>query len=345
MKRFLLILMAAWVAPAASADLLYGSEVASHTLMLIDPIDGSWTAVGTFDVCTLSGLAYDSGADILYGIAPCTDNIYVIDRETAVATRVGPAGALGVGNANGLAYDPNADVLYATDNNSNTLLTVDRVTGAGTVVAEISGGFSEIEGLGFDARDNVLYGLTQLQRRIVSIDPHNGEARAVSNELPDMVWRGLDFDAERRLVYASAVDIWGDASLFWFDPATREMRLIAELDGASAVQGLACVGDPSADVPAASVECFAAPSHPNPFAVQTTIRFTLREPGRVTLGIYDISGRQVRTLLPGNHLAAGEHAATWDGRDGAGRDLRAGAYFYRLIGPEVSAIGPIRRIR
>jgi hypothetical protein len=68
---------------------------------------------------------------------------------------------------------------------------------------------------------------------------------------------------------------------------------------------------------------------PNPFNPKTTIRFALSKPGRTSLAIYDISGRQVRVLAQGE-MPAGEHAKTWDGRDGDGRDVPSGIYFYKL---------------
>lgn len=52
--------------------------------------------------------------------------------------------------------------------------------------------------------------------------------------------------------------------------------------------------------------------------------------GRVELGVYDIQGRRVRTLLDGT-LDGGTHAVTWDGRVDSGASSRAGVYFVRLV--------------
>jgi hypothetical protein len=64
---------------------------------------------------------------------------------------------------------------------------------------------------------------------------------------------------------------------------------------------------------------------PNPFNPQTEIRFTLPKGGRATVSVYDIRGRLVRRLHEGE-LAAGEHTATWDGRDRRGRQQPSGVY-------------------
>lgn len=69
---------------------------------------------------------------------------------------------------------------------------------------------------------------------------------------------------------------------------------------------------------------------PNPFNPSTTIRYTLPEEARVTLVIYDLLGRQVRTLLRDAQHNAGYHTAVWDGRDDAGRPVASGVYLYRI---------------
>lgn len=68
---------------------------------------------------------------------------------------------------------------------------------------------------------------------------------------------------------------------------------------------------------------------PNPVASRATVRFALPRAGAVSLAIYDVTGARVRTLVNGER-AAGEHSATWDGRDDGGRRLGAGAYFVKL---------------
>jgi flagellar hook assembly protein FlgD len=49
----------------------------------------------------------------------------------------------------------------------------------------------------------------------------------------------------------------------------------------------------------------------------------------VTLRVYDVSGRLVRTLIHGT-VPAGRNTVAWDGRDGEGQRLSSGVYFYRL---------------
>ena len=53
----------------------------------------------------------------------------------------------------------------------------------------------------------------------------------------------------------------------------------------------------------------------------------------MTLAVYDIHGRLVRTLV-GRPLAAGSHAVVWDGYDAMGRAVASGVYVYRLVAKE-----------
>jgi Tol biopolymer transport system component len=65
-------------------------------------------------------------------------------------------------------------------------------------------------------------------------------------------------------------------------------------------------------------------SYPNPFNPSTTIRYSLRTDGFVTLKVYDLSGRVVRTLVNRNEVA-GDYSVTLDGTN-----LSSGVYFVRL---------------
>lgn len=71
------------------------------------------------------------------------------------------------------------------------------------------------------------------------------------------------------------------------------------------------------------------PNVPNPFNPRTEIRFEMRQAGVARIEIFDAAGRRVRTLLD-ERREAGPQAATWDGRDDAGRGLASGSYTVRL---------------
>jgi DNA-binding beta-propeller fold protein YncE len=70
-------------------------------------------------------------------------------------------------------------------------------------------------------------------------------------------------------------------------------------------------------------------NYPNPFNPTTNIRFSLPSDDAVTLTIYDIIGREVKTVVH-EHRVAGIHSVAWDGRNTAGTPVASGIYFYRL---------------
>ena len=116
-------------------------------------------------------------------------------------------------------------------------------------------------------------------------------------------------------------------------PSTGTYLVVA----ADASSGLGGTGNywitPSAasgvDAPARPLELALSAGGPNPFAGRTTLRYALPHDGPVSLRLFDAQGRLVRTLADGGS-EAGEHTATWDGRDAGGGRANPGVYLARL---------------
>jgi hypothetical protein len=71
---------------------------------------------------------------------------------------------------------------------------------------------------------------------------------------------------------------------------------------------------------------------PNPFNPSTNIIYTIPSDyakASVSLVVYDINGREVKTLLKGN-LSPGNYITKWDGRNERGIPATSGVYFYTL---------------
>lgn len=71
-------------------------------------------------------------------------------------------------------------------------------------------------------------------------------------------------------------------------------------------------------------------SFPNPFGSRTEVRFVLPGPSSVSLDIYNVSGRLVRSLISERRMPAGHHLTRWDGRNEHGVGMPSGIYFCRL---------------
>jgi hypothetical protein len=70
-------------------------------------------------------------------------------------------------------------------------------------------------------------------------------------------------------------------------------------------------------------------NYPNPFRSSTTIRYELTGELQVRLGVYNILGQRIRTLVGGEYRN-GLNEAQWNGLDDAGQAVSSGVYFYRL---------------
>jgi flagellar hook assembly protein FlgD len=64
----------------------------------------------------------------------------------------------------------------------------------------------------------------------------------------------------------------------------------------------------------------------------TEIAYSVAVPGHVTLAIFDVGGRLVRTLVDRSE-SAGEHSVVWNRRNDSGEIVRRGVYVCRFQAP------------
>lgn len=67
------------------------------------------------------------------------------------------------------------------------------------------------------------------------------------------------------------------------------------------------------------------PGRPNPFSGSVSISYAVPSTGPVRLAIYDVAGRQIRTIYDGVP-EPGKYMATWDGRNDAEQQMSPGIY-------------------
>ncbi len=73
-------------------------------------------------------------------------------------------------------------------------------------------------------------------------------------------------------------------------------------------------------------------AYPNPMNPTTRIQFTNGvENGRVSLEIFDVTGRLVKSLV-NDRMTAGVHEVLWDGTTDSGSSAPSGMYFYKMTG-------------
>ncbi|HDP67393.1 MAG TPA: T9SS type A sorting domain-containing protein [Candidatus Marinimicrobia bacterium] len=71
-------------------------------------------------------------------------------------------------------------------------------------------------------------------------------------------------------------------------------------------------------------------NYPNPFNTNTCLAYTLPSAGDVTITIYNLLGKKIRTLVSG-YQPSGYHSAIWDGKDDNGQAVASGIYLYQML--------------
>ena len=77
-------------------------------------------------------------------------------------------------------------------------------------------------------------------------------------------------------------------------------------------------------------------NYPNPFNPTTQIQYDLPEEQFVSIAIYDVMGRNIRTLMNTNQIA-GYHSVRWDAKNDFGEGVAAGMYIYTIQAGEFRA--------
>ena len=199
------------------------------------------------------------------------------------------------------------------------------------IVGDVSGdGIPDVIfgiGGGSDASPNKIYGFKSTGTDLYGFPISRiGPVRAT----PALADIGGDGDVD--LVYAG----WDLSLNIWelnrpYDP---EAMPWPTFQGNMMRTGVWAPYDPDTSIEAADIpmRLDLAQNVPNPFNPVTRISFTLPTDydGRVTLCVYDLLGRRVRTLLD-DALEGGVHTVTWQGRDDEGRTAASGIYLYRLV--------------
>jgi hypothetical protein len=89
-------------------------------------------------------------------------------------------------------------------------------------------------------------------------------------------------------------------------------------------------------------------NYPNPFDFETQFTFEINQSAEITLSIFTLGGRKIKTFGP-TYYSAGYHFIDWDGQDAFGGTIANGVYLYRIQaevdGIVSSSIGRIAKFR
>ena len=180
---------------AARGTLVAINDSRGH-LERIDPTTLTVTDIGALGVGYFSGdCAWDPADSTLYVVdGTAVAALYRVDLTTGAATRVG---VHGVPNMLALGYYPPTNQLYGIAFPDNILYSISTTTGAATPIGPTGlGPSTQLEGLAWDSKRNVMVGLTEAPRvELFSIDVSTGDASG-RLPIPDSITNlGITYEA------------------------------------------------------------------------------------------------------------------------------------------------------
>ena len=81
-------------------------------------------------------------------------------------------------------------------------------------------------------------------------------------------------------------------------------------------------------------------SYPNPFNPETTISYDISNVGNVEIVVYNMMGREIKTLVSGYHSPS-TYQVIWNGTDNRGKIVPSGVYFYQMNSSEFSQVNKV----
>jgi len=142
---------------------------------------------------------------------------------------------------------------------------------------------------------------------------------------PLIISEGENLGTQISYSYADAEVDAGSTYYYWLESV--------DLGGISTLYGPLSVlvtGDPNdPGTPELPTVTKLMNAFPNPFNPNTTLRYSLKEAGKVRIEIYNLKGQMVRSYI-NDHATPGYYQVSWDGKDAQGRKVSSGVYMYRM---------------
>ncbi|MGI6198230.1 MAG: carboxypeptidase regulatory-like domain-containing protein [Candidatus Cloacimonadaceae bacterium] len=150
----------------------------------------------------------------------------------------------------------------------------------------------------------------------VSVGTHTATTNAIGFYFLELIEGNHDVTAAKRGFYSQTIE---DVAVYYNQFFTLNFSLDINTP----------IDDPQIPVVATSL----SGNYPNPFNPETTISYSVKEPGRVRLEIYNIRGQLIRTLVDSDH-ATGHYKQVFNSKDNRGNPISSGVYLIRMSAPE-----------
>jgi photosystem II stability/assembly factor-like uncharacterized protein len=311
------------VTPVRAETIYAVSQTALYTL---DANTGKATRIGPLGITQVQGLAVHPISHTL--MAASTNNTtmgyYDVDSQTGSTL---PIRTASISNTRAVTFK--ADTLYAASLAGKFYrinLSTGQVFQIGT--ATNIGYFS----LAVHPSTQQIYASARStlgtdRDRIFTVNSATGDTALVGSTGDNALTPGIAFAASG-VLYGLKGTGTAENTLIKIDPATGAASIV----GPTGVSGLQAIAmDPSpvsvnvqSGMSASPEEFELKQNYPNPFNPSTTIEFSLRAPGYVSLQVFTVLGQKVADLVH-NRLPAGVHRTIWNGNGHAN-----GMYYYVL---------------
>jgi len=313
----------------AAPGVMYG---AGTTFEAIDPTAPDRWTVGVLP-SSAWGMTVRPGSGVVYLVRPearggsalcraCTENLDLLN-----------AGSIPLPQLKAMAFSPDQRLFAGT--NDGRLFRVELETGdTVSVGASSQGGYNALT---FNPQDGSLWGCAYPaglynRDRILKVDTTSGEASIVGNLGNNRPILSLTFGPDGTL-YALQTDASAENTLYRVDTLTGQGTLIGTL-GVYGLSAIAMrVDQPVGGIterPTGTPSTWAlSQNFPNPFNPTTRLGYELPQAAKVRITVFDILGREIRTLVNGQH-GPGTFYSDWDARDDNGVPVSSGTYLVRM---------------
>jgi hypothetical protein len=174
-----------------------------------------------------------------------------------------------------------------------------------------------------EATNQVLIGLiSMVYERKEDLKPGDGI-------IAEMTFRIDDMNIEDFEITSFETKNPGHSLSFVYNDWTTGRPIVAHTNPGMEGATITLKGGGPNPTPLIPVEYSLDQNFPNPFNPSTTLAYSLKDPGHVTLNIYNVLGQNVRILVD-EYQDAGRYTTIWDGHDDRGNVVASGMYFYRI---------------
>jgi endonuclease/exonuclease/phosphatase family metal-dependent hydrolase len=313
------------LAPALPGVLYAASSAQSDGFLhTIDPTTGSTNAIGPMGIPGVQGLAVRPSTHELHGTHAASDSTWLYrittttgDAVPTLVIKAGDVGAIAFGAQDALYGATTAGQLYRIDIADGTVSSIGSPFEYGFAGICMSPGGHTLWACLKDKTDSTY-----------QIDPLTGEVHYVGVTGFLAFTQSLAFGADGTL-YALIDNGYNVNYITTLDTATAS-GVTAYPTGVNSLSAIAMSIESPSSAPETMLSALPAEyalwqNYPNPFNPKTVVSYQLPVASDVRLVVFDVLGREVKTLVD-ERRAAGTHQETFDGTD-----LSSGMYICRMI--------------